>query len=468
MLLRSVFIEDASRERDQGNWEQARLLTEEALAVTPADKIYIEMLRGTVLREARRLLPWDPATARANVLACIEAYGDDARLSQFVLDATIQLADDALADGYLAYASECLSAAATDPDGWSRVHEWIRRHPAVGWRRGDAALLYEFGGHSQRVIDMTFTANGHQILSIDGTDVKTWTVAGTDAGSLRDTIPLPGAYAVSPGGLTVTQNGELRTAQDAELVTFISTPQPGRIAALAFSRDGGLMAYSVREPSSFAEKMQREPPSDQLTVSAVLGLVHPDASSWRYQEALEAVEVGRAVTRNSVYGHPLKIRRMETVTVSGVASNGIFRYISLPEPSISLSLAVSGNHRLIASFTSEGTVTVTDIESGVTRFTFRPRPASHCTIRSIFPGNDYLLLVKGETARRSIVFIWEVKSGREMVKQAITGIIGAIDVSPDQAIVAVLDTDGTVRAFPLYEPTAVYDVGKHGSVQHPS
>ena len=33
MLLRSVFIEDASRERDQGNWEQARLLTEEALAV---------------------------------------------------------------------------------------------------------------------------------------------------------------------------------------------------------------------------------------------------------------------------------------------------------------------------------------------------------------------------------------------------------------------------------------------------
>lgn len=468
MLLRSVFIEDASRERDQGNWEQARLLTEEALAVTPADKIYIEMLRGTVLREARRLLPWDPATARANVLACIEAYGDDARLSQFVLDATIQLADDALADGYLAYASECLSAAATDPDGWSRVHEWIRRHPAVGWRRGDAALLYEFGGHSQRVIDMTFTANGHQILSIDGTDVKTWTVAGTDAGSLRDTIPLPGAYAVSPGGLTVTQNGELRTAQDAELVTFISTPQPGRIAALAFSRDGGLMAYSVREPSSFAEKMQREPPSDQLTVSAVLGLVHPDASSWRYQEALEAVEVGRAVTRNSVYGHPLKIRRMETVTVSGVASNGIFRYISLPEPSISLSLAVSGNHRLIASFTSEGTVTVTDIESGVTRFTFRPGPASHMHNPLVFsPGNDYLLLVKGETARRSIVFIWEVKSGREMVKQAITGIIGAIDVSPDQAIVAVLDTDGTVRAFPLYEPTAVYDVGKHGSVQHP-
>ena len=270
MLLRSVYIEDASRERDQGNWEQARLLTEEAIAVAPADKTYIEMLRGIVLREAWQLLPWDPATARANVVACIEAHGDDPRLSQFVLDATIRLADDALADGYLAYASEWLSLAATDQDDCSRVYEWIRRHPAVGWLRGDAALLYEFGGHSKPIVDMTFTTDGGHIVSIDGTDVKAWTVVGKDAGSLRDTIPLPGAYAVSPNGLTVTRSGELRTARSAEFVTFISTRQSGQIAAYAFSRDGSLMAYSVREPSSFFQKRQREHPSEQTKVSAVL------------------------------------------------------------------------------------------------------------------------------------------------------------------------------------------------------
>ena len=180
------------------------------------------------------------------------------------------------------------------------------------------------------------------------------------------------------------------------------------------------------------------------------------------------MEVGRLSSRDSGYGYPLKIRRMEIVTITEVASNDILHYINLPEPSIGLSLAVSGDHRLIASFTSEGRVTVTDIELGATRFTFRPGPASNMHNPLVFsPGDDYLLLVKGESPRQSIIFIWELKSGREMVRLQITGTIGSIDVSPDQAIVVLLDTNGTIRAFPLREPTAVYNVGAHGSVQHP-
>jgi WD40 repeat protein len=465
-LLRLVYIKSASRERDKGDWEQARMLTEEAIAVVPADKTYIEMLRRIVLHEAQQLLPWDPSVARENVVACIETYGDDPRLSQFVLDATMRLADDALADGYFAYASEWLSSAVTYQDGRSRVHEWIRRHPAVGWLRGDATLLYEFGGHSKRIVDMTFTADGRQMISVDGTDAKTWTVVGTNAGSLSDTIPLPDTYAVSPAGLAVTQSGELRTASTAEFVAFISAHQGRRMAAHAFSRDGGLMAYSVREQSSFLETNRRGQPSEQDKVSAVLGSVHPETDSWSYQEALEAVEVGRA-RGNYPYMYPLKIRRMETVTITDVDSNAIPYYISLPEPTIRLSLAVSGDHRLIASFSSEGRVTVTDIESRATRFTFRTGLANTMHNPLIFsPGDDYLLLVVS-SQWKSMAFIWELKSGREMVRQEIPGTIGSIDISPDQEIVALLGTEGTVRVFPLREPTAVSTVGTHGSVQHP-
>ena len=160
-LLYATYLEQASAANAAAGWEKARQLIDSALELVPGG------------------LTTDPVLAAEFLQATGE--GVDAALAA-------DRRDDA--ERLIGVARERLGA------DHPQVRRWTRR-PPLGWTGGQAACLQEFGGHSQPVQHAAFTADGEQLVSVDGSQLKRWRMPGTSGSGLLTTIVAPGAFQLT-------------------------------------------------------------------------------------------------------------------------------------------------------------------------------------------------------------------------------------------------------------------------------
>jgi WD40 repeat protein len=482
-LLHASYLNEGTSALHNGEWEQARRLTKKALKLAADEKACTQVLREVSLRETREALTaGDPEQARSVVLVWLKDH-DGTEFQDLLLQATFELADQALDAERLVDASSHLSVAAKHVGGHPRLREWTWQHPLLGWASELAVPLHEFGGHRQPVQDVAFTADGSHLVSIDGADAKTWSVAGSGSGKLVRTIPLPGGCGLTgPGAyelasdalLAISSAGELRSTQNAEVARTIGKHITGRIAAHASAPDGNLIAWAKRPKTGRAAALHLYPdPSAVQYISTQFSrncyLAAPmhladDIESWTIRCGLSHNNV--EFNRNEWSSYIDPITSFDVWTATGESR----RNVELKSPCFFLNLAISADGRLVASLGSEILV-LTDMKSGITHHAFQVS-VSQTVYDSVgfSPGDDLIVAAQARTdgkGWRSSLTAWETATGRQAWSWDAQGLVGAFTFSPDGQLVAALDTDGTIAVFDVKSQQALPTIGTHGEANFP-
>jgi hypothetical protein len=136
-----------------------------------------------------------------------------------------------------------------------------------------------------------------------------------------------------------------------------------------------------------------------------------------------------------------------------------------------LRLALSSAADFVAWLDPVGQVVITDIATGIVRHTFQSA-LSHGPYDTIaISPRDQLVVVtharNSGRAWQSTVTAWEVATGRQVCSWEVAGIAGDIVISPDERIIAALDTAGAIGLYDIRAQSALRTIGLHGPLESP-
>lgn len=358
----------------------------------------------------------------------------------------------------------------------------MRRHPAIAWRTGQIRLLREFGGHSQPVQDVAFTPDKNRLVSVDGTEAKTWDITAASHGALVRTVPLPGACGLTPDGtLALDRNGELRRTDGGSVAARV-----GKHASHAFSHDGTLLAHAARN-KPFTVTMERggklsvaqankgllnDPEQEQL----ILGLVQFTYHSSRdyLSETSPKTEGGIGSWANVPNGYGRQMVGMNLISslsVTDMTTGQELRMVALKHAHLFVDIAVSGSARLVAARIPTGEVILTDIDSGKRVHSFNSPPAQSLLNTLVFsPAGDRILVLDvsapgdkpgNEQNEHTQMSMWDITTGSLASSSTIGARCGAVTFSPDGRLIAALGTYGAVSLFDADTLKALSTIGTH-------
>jgi WD40 repeat protein len=446
-LLYATYLEQAAATNAAAGWEQARQLIDSALEIVPGG------------------LTTDPVLAAEFLLAT--GQGVDAALAA-------ERRDDA--ERLIGVARERLGA------DHPQVRRWTRR-PALGWTGGQAACLQEFGGHSQPVKHAAFTADGEQLVSVDGSQIKRWQMPGTSGGGLLTTIVAPGAFQLTGAArLAVTADGALLSTDDGTMVSRIAGATAGSVTSFASTPDGSAMAWAVREedpsrkvnlgksagftvvgPSGYGPVSPADAPLATLLASGAIPSQVP----------LDAIRVGGA-KQVSVYPHTYQyqtaaLRLVDTVLMNSLT--GEQGVVNVNPKALWLRLALSSAADFVAWLDPVGQVVITDIATRIVRHAFQSA-LSHARYDAIaISPRDQLVIVThaqhSKGAWQSTVTAWEVATGRQVCSWEVPGTVSGIAISPDERLIAALNTAGVIGLYDIRAQSALRTIGPHGALESP-
>jgi hypothetical protein len=445
-LLYGTYLEQAAAANTAAGWEQARQLIDSALELVPGN------------------LTTDPVLAAEFLLAT--GQGIDAALAA-------DRRDDA----------ECLIGVARERLGADhpQVRRWARR-PALGWTGGQAACLQEFGGHSQPVKHATFTADGEQLVSVDGSQIKRWRMPGTSGGGLLTTIVAPGAFQLTGAArLAVTADGALLSTESGTVVSRIAGATAGGVPSFASTPDGSAMAWAVREtdPSRNVNLrsgagftavgpfgIEAADPADAALATLLAGGAIPR------QVPVDAMRIkakSNASTYPSTRYRTAALRLVGVVLITSMAGEQVAANVN--PKALWLRLALSSAADFVAWLDPAGQVVITDIATGIIRHAFQSA-LSHGPYDTIaISPRDQLVVVtharNSGRAWQSTVTAWEVATGRQLCSWEVAGIAGDIAISPDERLIAVLNTAGVIGLYDIRAQSALRTIGLHGALESP-
>jgi hypothetical protein len=487
--LHAALLKLATAHRDSGDWERAReiLIPLRAATAGPLHDAATELLYATYLEQAaaaNAAAGWEQA--RQLIDAALELIPgglttDPALAAEFLL-ATGQGIDAALAADRRDDA-ERLIAAARERLGADhpQVRRWTRR-PALGWTGGQAACLQEFGGHSKPVKHAAFTADGEHLVSVDGSQLKRWRMPGTSGGGLLTTIIAPGAFQLTGAArLAVTADGALLSTDDGTVVSRIAEAKAGIVTSFASTPDGSAMAWAVREktPSRHVNLGERlgftvvgpSGAGPAAPADAPLATLLASGAIPR-QVPLDAIRVGEAIrlrTPPYLWHRLAALRLVDTVlTNSRTGEQGV---VNVSPKALWLRLALSSATDFVAWLDPAGQVVITDIATRIVRHTFQSA-LSHGPYDTIaISPRDQLVAVTharhSNKAWQSTVTAWEVATGRQVCSWEVSGTAGDIAISPDERLIAALNTAGAIGLYDIRAQSALPTVGIHGTLESP-
>ena len=379
----------------------------------------------------------------------------------------------------------------------------MRSHPAITWRTRQVRLLREFGGHRQPVRDVAFTPDGSRLVSIDGTEAKTWDITAGDRGALVRTAPLPGACGLIPDGtLALGRNGELRRTDDGSLAAEV-----GEIGIHAFSHDGTLLARAARNKPW----MVVMPGNDQWSVQGPDGIVlsHPeqrqlivDQVAFRQYFLSQDDLNTTSLKTEGVFSAPAEapgrygfqrvgVNFINSLSVIDIKADRELRALALDHAHLFVDIAVSGSARLVAVRIPTGEVILTDIDSKKRVHSFDSPPAQSLLNALVFsPASDRILLADvsapanqaqnsyfiadrwrragasmspplSDGSEHTDMSMWDVATGSLAGSSTIGARYGAITFSPDGRLIAALAIDGHVSLLDADTLKALSTVGAH-------
>jgi WD40 repeat protein len=117
----------------------------------------------------------------------------------------------------------------------------------------------------------------------------------------------------------------------------------------------------------------------------------------------------------------------------------------------------------VAWLNPSGQLAVVDTASTVTRYTFHV--AASQTIFDaveISPRDQLVIAAQGQT-----VMAWDIATGAQSFNHTFPGVIGAIAVSPNERMLAILSTTGAISLCDIKEQPSPVVIGNHGPVTSP-
>jgi WD40 repeat protein len=136
-----------------------------------------------------------------------------------------------------------------------------------------------------------------------------------------------------------------------------------------------------------------------------------------------------------------------------------------------LRLALSSAADFVAWLDPVGQVVITDIATRIVRHTFQSTLSQgpHDTI-AISP-RDQLVIVTharhSNKAWQSTVTAWEVATGRQVCSWEVPGTVGDIAISPDERLIAALNTDGAIALYDIRAQSALRTIGLYRALESP-
>ena len=446
----------------------------------------------------------DPKVARAQAEAWLSAHPEDTDMSALLLEATIELADQAEASGEKFDADSEVTTVMRQyrPDG-SRLRELIRRRPQVAWRVGGARLLGEFGTHRYPVCALGLTVDGKHLVSADSAEVLVWDLAASTGENPVHAVPLAGTRGLSPDGtLALGKDGSLRRTDNGSQVSEV-----GATAAYAFSHDGSFLAGAVRASKAWRFSQPQFVGSEYYhgpSLEAGLSISYDQGNTIRqelgyaspgYQESpIESAKIDDAVSvSKDADGNPATYaaRFVDSLQVTDVMSRQQICEIALDRYHVFVDIAISASSRKLAMLDPLGQVLVADIDSGelvpmfavsfvASRAQSRGQPQAQSLLNSIAFSPDGGLILVARAGRgasgttpadnRTAMTIWDISRGGVLWSWTTSRREGAVAFSPDGRFVATLAMDGTISLFDVRAKQVLPDLGGgrfHGALTSP-
>ncbi len=503
--LRAALLKLARVHLEDGRWEQARnlLISLQSEAAGALGEEAAGLLYSTYLGEATSAAghgEWQKAQQLEDLALKLfpdERTTDPGRVES-LLRAMFELAEQPQSANRLVDAAPALNAIVKRVgSNHPAIHRWARSHVPLAWASGVGTCFQEFGGHSLPVQDVKFTADGQRVVSVDGAHIKIWRNSGTGSSELLTTIPVPEVYKLSDDGLlTISADGKLLKTSDGALVCQLSGAKPMNIAAFAYAQDAPLVAWASREETisrdvTFrGEDYESALPSD---FDNAIGYVPASRSDFGF---LAPLNFAQGISRWTLRGAILKrkewkeqkagdayavrywlagIRRVELISIANSRTGKTTRTIPLESLPLVLSIALSSKAEFVAWLLPEGEAVVTDIASGIVRYTFRlePEPA-RTTYNSIsFSPRDDLIMVATvhhdgyPSGWQSTIRAWGVTTGDKAWRWDTRGKVGALALSPDGRLIAAMNTEGSIALYDIWARSSLPAIGNHGKVDFP-
>ncbi len=490
-LFRTACLGEAAAALESGDPGKARTQAAAWLRSHNGDEAFTDLLskatdaiRERELGRVRERLAGGAAEqARDQAAAWLQGHEHDAGFQELLLQATITLAEQALASGDQARAAdEVLAVRQQIGVGHAQLKEVMRRHPAIAWRTGESRLLREFGGHSQPVRDLAFTADGDHLVSRDQAEAKIWDARAAAHGQLLDTISVPGTTMLTPDGiLALSRNGDLRRTGDesyagqAGLPLYNALPRDGSLFALAARNRHWELEYKLSDfgsaTYSYASGASRNPHSDPDQLSLINTQINLYVRLWinDFAHAESPKTIGGfpvAVTPGTYpYGNPLRASFIGSVSVTDIADGSKLCTVVLPHSHLFVDFAVSAGARMVAVLEPSGELILADIDSGRRVHSFKTMAAQSMLNTVCFSPRGDLILITDVSASTAVgaeqrtgttrMTMWDTSTGGVAGSWTTQRREGAAIFSPDGQLIAVLALDGTIT---------IIDVGTQRSV----
>jgi WD domain, G-beta repeat len=491
--LRAALFKLAAAHRENRDWESARGIliplcgsTTGALHDTATALLYATYTEQAAVADAGS--DWE----RAYLLieSAIELFPDrlqtDPALADQFLRTTRQLVEAAMArdrrddaERHLATARRRLGPGHPGLRGWPAQQ-------SLGWASGQGSCLQEFGGHSAPVEHVAFTADGEHLVSVDGSQLKRWRIPGANPGTLVATVIAPGAYQLTDGALlAITADGALLSTDDGTVASQIAGATAGGVTSFASARNGSAMAWTARE--SVTSRQVKLYGEEGFRPVGTHGYGEPSQSdsqllvpfhnaygiNFPLRIPKDAVRAGLPVpARNATRYRPAAIRFVEAVCIGDSLTGQADSRIAVEPKALVLHLALSSSADFVAWLDPAGKVVITDIATRIVRHAFAiPSSQVPCGAIVISPQDRLVAIAQAQVLQggmQSGVTAWDVTTGGQVCSWQLPGFVGGITISPDERLIAALDTVGNIAIYDLRAQSPLPAVGNHGPTVFPN
>ena len=137
-----------------------------------------------------------------------------------------------------------------------------------------------------------------------------------------------------------------------------------------------------------------------------------------------------------------------------------------------LRLALSSAADFVAWLDPVGQVVITDIATRIVRHTFQSARSHGLHDAIAISPRDQLVVVtharpQSNNAWKTTVTAWEVATGRQVCSWEVPGTAGDIAISPDEQLIAAINTAGAIGLYDIRAQSALRNIGLHGALVFP-
>jgi hypothetical protein len=221
---------------------------------------------------------------------------------------------------------------------------------------------------------------------------------------------------------------------------------------------GGSDGFTVVGPSGYGRADPADAPLATLLASGAIPRQVP----------FDAIPVFEA---RHTSGHPYAQYRIAALRLVDVvlmnSLTGKQGVVNVNPKALWLRLALSSAADFVAWLDPVGQVVITDIATRIVRHAFQSA-LSHGPHDAIaISPRDQLVIVTHTRQSDSTVTAWEVATGRQVCSWEVPGTAGDIAISPDERLIATLNTAGVIGLYDIRAQSALRTIGLHGALESP-